>query len=561
MYKQGKRSFKFTLVFFSVFAVFAAQRSAHGTDSGSVTVISKTKHTITIRTNGNGTVSKNPDFSSGYPLIDTCFYGDTVTLTAVPNPGYIFDRWWGEGLTVDSNNPLVATVSMTADRHLAAYFAPVPASYRLFTYVEGQGRIVSNPSLDPATGSYQQGTVVTLTAIPDSGWKFSNWSYSLADYIPPYDTVVLTTWSNNGLTEYMNDSLTITVTMNSNIRIVAVFTRTALPAGSARYIAGRGGNITYHGAPTVWNGLHKEVTVSMNEAVQIQAIPDSGYVFLRWSDGSTDPLRDVRPDISTRNNEFTAFFDYAGINGDNLVCLFRPCSGYNGGWAFNISESGSIQADGKAVGDTEYAFTITKAGRDPRDVRLTHNIILDRHKTYELNFRARAQSPRTVVVTVESGSVAERWEVFLTTEVREFRKTFTTGAVPEPNSFPVMNVIDVSFNSGHEAVNWNLSDVNLVLAKALNVNQAAKQRPNTAAWSVKQVGNKLQLNGPNTANAKISFYDMRGKLVKTISKTAGTNQILMLNSLRIPSGSYIMAVKNNSSGHEVYRTKVTLTKR
>jgi len=206
----------------------------------------------------------------------------------------------------------------------------------------------------------------------------------------------------------------------------------------------------------------------------------------------------------------------------------------------------------------------------------------------------------------------EEWEVSLTPEMTEYTKTIfisydkfilppTTGPVvclgenpseikncppsqivpvtclgedPQSKNCPPSQVIphipsmsvSLSFNSGHESVTWYLSDV--ILAEPFQASQQQtnvkpsvnKSRTNnTSAWSVKRSGGSLQLTGTSNANAMISFYDMRGKLVHRVSKQAGSQQTMMINTQRVPAGTYLMVVRSMAGG-ELFRSKVTLAK-
>jgi hypothetical protein len=48
----------------------------------------------------------------------------------------------------------------------------IPDKYKLTVNVTGSGSV----ELDPEGGVYNAGTLVTLTAIPDSGWQFASWA-------------------------------------------------------------------------------------------------------------------------------------------------------------------------------------------------------------------------------------------------------------------------------------------------------------------------------------------------------------------------------------------------
>jgi uncharacterized repeat protein (TIGR02543 family) len=69
----------------------------------------------------------------------------------------------------------------------ANYTPGAPPQYTLTTNVVGQGSI----TLDPAGGTYDANTVVTLTANPDSGWQFDNWSGDLSGSTNP-TTITMT---------------------------------------------------------------------------------------------------------------------------------------------------------------------------------------------------------------------------------------------------------------------------------------------------------------------------------------------------------------------------------
>ena len=76
------------------------------------------------------------------------------------------------------------------------------AEYSLSVSVaSGQGVVT------PSSGTYTDGTTVTIAAIPDSGWEFSHWSGSISGSENPY-----------------------TIRMKSNKTIGAYFVQTQLPA-------------------------------------------------------------------------------------------------------------------------------------------------------------------------------------------------------------------------------------------------------------------------------------------------------------------------------------------
>jgi hypothetical protein len=69
------------------------------------------QYTLTINTQGNGTVNKNPDYPT-YP------YGTIVTLTAIPDTGWTFDHWSGD--LTGNQNP--TNITMNENKIINAYF-------------------------------------------------------------------------------------------------------------------------------------------------------------------------------------------------------------------------------------------------------------------------------------------------------------------------------------------------------------------------------------------------------------------------------------------------------
>jgi hypothetical protein len=90
--------------------------------------------------------------------------GTQVSLTATPSSGYSFSGWSNGSTT----NPL--TVTLTSNTSITANFQVIVNSYSL-TVTAGEGGSVSSEG-----GEYEEGTEVTITAIPDEGYGFTAWS-------------------------------------------------------------------------------------------------------------------------------------------------------------------------------------------------------------------------------------------------------------------------------------------------------------------------------------------------------------------------------------------------
>ena len=88
------------------------------------------------------------------------YYGDEITLTATVNEGYHFVKW-SDGAT----NP-IRTITVIDHLTLIAEFA---VNVYIVTLTAENGTVTGS-------GVYNHGTEVTLTATPDKGYKFVQWS-------------------------------------------------------------------------------------------------------------------------------------------------------------------------------------------------------------------------------------------------------------------------------------------------------------------------------------------------------------------------------------------------
>lgn len=92
--------------------------------------------------------------------------GEEVTVEAIPNAGWRFVEWTG---TINSNeNPL--TFNITQDTDLTAHFERI--TYEL----TASALPPEGGSVAPNGGIFNAGEQVTVEAIPNSGWKFIEWT-------------------------------------------------------------------------------------------------------------------------------------------------------------------------------------------------------------------------------------------------------------------------------------------------------------------------------------------------------------------------------------------------
>ncbi|MBQ7818234.1 MAG: hypothetical protein IJ341_00900 [Bacteroidales bacterium] len=93
--------------------------------------------------------------------------GWEVTLTATPDEGYRFVNWTVNGVEVSKENPY--TLAITTSTQFKANFEK--DTYKV-TVTAGEGGSVKSTS----EGELLKGTKVTLTATPNEGYSFVNWT-------------------------------------------------------------------------------------------------------------------------------------------------------------------------------------------------------------------------------------------------------------------------------------------------------------------------------------------------------------------------------------------------
>jgi hypothetical protein len=237
-----------------------------------------TGYLLTINIDGNGTVTKNPDQTIYAP-------GTVVELTANPDTGWSFSHW-SDDLT-GSNNP--EYITMNSDKTVTAHFTE--DQYTITIIYDGNGTVIKNPNQT----TYTYGTVVELTAVPESrGWIFDHWSGDL-------------TGSNNPEYITMDSDKTVTV----HFTYVAEYTLTIIIDGECGWVD------IYPDLPTYSHGT----------VVRLTADTISCFSFTHWSG-----------DLSGSNNP-----EYITMDSDKIVTAHFSINFYT--LTINIEGNGIVDKD------------------------------------------------------------------------------------------------------------------------------------------------------------------------------------------------------------------------
>ena len=123
-----------------------------------------TEYNLTISATAGGTTEPVP---GDYLYV----IGTPVDVSATPDSGYVFSHWSGDVPSGhEYDNPV--TLTMNADTTVTANFIPEIIQYTL-DISAGLGG-TTDPS--PGAYGYDSGSSIEVEAIPDSGYRFSNWT-------------------------------------------------------------------------------------------------------------------------------------------------------------------------------------------------------------------------------------------------------------------------------------------------------------------------------------------------------------------------------------------------
>jgi len=194
---------------------------------------------INALSNTGGTITPSGDIAVNY--------GADQAFTITPEIGYHIADVKVDGVSVGAVSTYIFH-NVTTDHTIEATFAI--NTYTLDVTVVGNGSVTK----DPDQQTYDHGTIVTLTATPDTGYHFVSWS---GDVPSGHET-------DNPLTITMDSDKSITATFVINTYIITA-------------------SADEHGSVTPVNQV-----VNYGDPVSVTIIPDSGYCLASLIDNCTD---------------------------------------------------------------------------------------------------------------------------------------------------------------------------------------------------------------------------------------------------------------------------------
>ena len=227
------------------------------------------EHTVTVRTDGNGTASASYAKAAA---------GTEITLTATPNEGYHFKEWevMSGGVTIKDDKFLMPSANVEVKAIFEEDAPPAPTEHTVTVTSGGNGTASASPAKAAA------GTMISLTATPDKGYHLKEWQVE-----SPAGLVI----TNNKFT--MPDT---------NVAIKAIFEEDAPPAPTEFTIT-----VKTDGNGTA-SASHAKAVVGTE--IRLTATPNKGYHFKEWqviSGGVT--IKDDKFTMPDGNVEVKAIFE------------------------------------------------------------------------------------------------------------------------------------------------------------------------------------------------------------------------------------------------------------
>jgi uncharacterized repeat protein (TIGR02543 family) len=438
--------------------------------------------TLNVTSTLGGTAVKNPNLT-GYVS------GAIVQVTATPSSGYTFAGWSGDA--TGTVNPL--SVTMNSDKNIVANFTLIPVTTYTLNVTANNGVVVKNPN----QANYNQGSTVQLTATANNGYTFSGWSGDAAGSINP-----------------------LTVTMNSNKNITAIFT--LIPASTYTL------NVTAVNGSVTKNP--NQVAYDLGTNVQLTPTPNMGYIFSGWSgdaSGSSNPLTVTM----NSNKNITANFEL--IAPDAFTLNIIAVNGTVNKNPNNLTYSAGATVVLTASPNIGYEFT--GWSDDASGSVNPLSIIMNSNKNITANFALIAAANFTLNVTAINGSVnkvpnSPTYEEGVTVQLTATPNTGYTFTSWGGDASGSVNPINVIMDANKEIV-ANFSIITYTLT-VISVNGVVVKNPEQLEYNY---GENVELTA--TPNSGYAFDSWSGDALGStnpITVLMDKNKTITANYVVVP---------------------------
>jgi uncharacterized repeat protein (TIGR02543 family) len=404
------------------------------------------------------TLSSNPAAGGTTVGAGEFAQGAVVTVTATPNTGYTFTNWTNNGTIVSTSSSYQFT--MAGNKALVANFTVVSASQ--FAVV-----LSSSPAAGGTTtgsGPYNAGSSVTVTATPNNGYTFTNWTEN--------GNVVSTSSS-------YQFSLAANRTLIANFKVIAASQFAVILSSNPAAGGTTNGSGPYNAA----------------SSVTVTATPNSGYNFVNWTENGT--IVSTSPTYTFVLNANRTLVANFAINSYTLALSANPTAGgaTSGAGSFNAG----TPVTATATPNTGYTFVNWTDNGVVASTNATYTFTLNANRTLVANFSAD-----TYTVALSSNPTAG-------------------GTTSGAGSFNAGTSVTVTatLNTGYTFVNWTengaITSTNAAYTFPLNTNRTLVANFSANGFTL----NVTAINGTVVKNPNQATYNSGSTVQLTATPNAG----------------------------------------
>jgi hypothetical protein len=305
------------------------------------------------------TVSANPSNGGAATGGGTYQEGQSCTVTASANTGYVFVNWTENGNVV--SNQANYTFTVNGNRTLVAQFQQQ-------TYTIS---VSANPALGgnvTGGGTYTQGQSCTVTATANAGYTFTN-------------------WTENGNVVSTNANYTFTVTGNRTL--VANFAQQQF-------------TITALVDPSQWaGGVEGGGTYTYGQSCTLTATPTVPYIFVNWTkDGVQVSTNATYTFTVTESATYVAHFV---VESFTITTLANPTEGgvVTGSGTYETLDECTVTA----TANEGYDFVNWTENNNVVSTEATYTFAVTSDRTLTANFVLQSFQVKVIINPEEAGSV------------------------------------------------------------------------------------------------------------------------------------------------------------
>lgn len=343
-------------------------------------VFERKDYDLTIEVDGTGAVSEEvvQAKTTEYP------YQTVVNLTADAGEGWEFNRW--EGDLSGSNNP--TQIEITESKNVKAVF--VRQFFDLKININGEGTVSENLVSGKETdGKYEYESEVELTAEPEVGYQFKNWSGDIESTDNPITVNVTGDTEITAVFEDADYTLTIEIQGEGQVEQEVVQSKsTTYPGGTeVKLTALSEGDWRFIGWKEGASGTDNVTTIILDRDLTVIASFDNKF---EGGDGS-----EMYPYKVETLNQLQAIIDYADKHFIQINDIdAKETENWNDGQGF------------EPIGDSIIKFTGAYDGND----YIISELSINRDSRY-IGFFARTNGAIIENVSLTQVNIKGDWEV------------------------------------------------------------------------------------------------------------------------------------------------------